>query len=331
MIGKTNVPPSVMYHSMIIVTAPTGSTVTCSNGSIVKTATERNGTWTFRGILTGTWTVTATKNGLSTSKTITFTRLEVEYVTLIYRSTPEFTYSGSCQIVRDDDTAISDFASYIGNWKIRFLTSGTLKFTNLHNWNGRVDAFLVGGGGGTAPAYPTAGYSNSGAGGGYTATKKSLTVSANQNYTVAIGAGGAAGTNGGTSSFLSASAAGGKMGGDGGSGGGGSGSGDTWAGGQGGSNGSDGTQGYNPGGKGQGSTTKEFGEASGIAYSGGGGGGGAFNIADGGATGGGKGGNPNTQPTGGTANTGGGAGGWYTYPTSGAAGGSGIVIIRNAR
>ena len=47
--------------STIIVTAPTGSTVTCKMGSTTKTASEKNGTWTFSSLDIGTWTITATK------------------------------------------------------------------------------------------------------------------------------------------------------------------------------------------------------------------------------------------------------------------------------
>lgn len=36
--------------STIIVTAPTGSTVTCKMGSTTKTATEKNGVWKFGGL-----------------------------------------------------------------------------------------------------------------------------------------------------------------------------------------------------------------------------------------------------------------------------------------
>lgn len=46
--------------SEIIVTAPSGSTVTAACGSIVKTAAEKNGVWTFRGCGIGEWTLTAT-------------------------------------------------------------------------------------------------------------------------------------------------------------------------------------------------------------------------------------------------------------------------------
>ena len=145
--------------STIIVTAPTGSTVTCKMGSTTKTATEKNGVWTFGGLDLGTWTITSTKGGDSATQDVAITRLTVEYVTIVYRITPEFTYTGDYEIVDDSDNPISDFANWKNNWKIRFLTSGTLTFTKLNGWNGQLDVFLVGGGGGACGT-------NSGAGGG---------------------------------------------------------------------------------------------------------------------------------------------------------------------
>ena len=64
----------------------------------------------------------------------------------IYSTTtiPTFTYTGNYEVVDDDDNVISDVDSYEGNWKIRFLTSGTFESTS----DVLVDVFLVGGGGG---------------------------------------------------------------------------------------------------------------------------------------------------------------------------------------
>lgn len=99
-------------------------------------------------------------------------------------------------------------------------------------------------------------------------------------------------------------------------------------------------------GKGQGTTTREFGEISAQLYAGGGGSGNDYHgrayytsAAPGGAGGGGAGGYKSNGAAG-SANTGGGGGGagvnpdmnWSnTYGKSSGAGGSGIVIIRNAR
>lgn len=47
----------------LIVTAPTGSTVTVTKDEETKTAAENNGTWLFQGLEAGNWTITATKDG----------------------------------------------------------------------------------------------------------------------------------------------------------------------------------------------------------------------------------------------------------------------------
>ena len=245
-------------------------------------------------------------------------------------SKPTYTYTGSSQLIDDGN----------GNWRIKFLTSGTLTFTNLGTASSGIDVFLVGGGGGAGPH-------GGGGGGGYTATYKSITVATSQSYAIVVGAGGAGvkGDNvpgdGGTSSAFSKSAAGGRAGGRlvssayggaGGSGGGAScaklGLADT-SGVVGGSNGSDGgSTSHWSGGKGQRTTTREFGESSGTLYSGGGGG----YCGTGGSGGGGSAATVmNTNGVSGTTNTGGGGGAGKGSNISGGSGGSGIVVIRNHR
>ena len=250
------------------------------------------------------------------------------------RNTPEFTYTGDYAIVDDNDNAISDFATWTGNWKIRFLTSGTLTFTNLNGVGNSIDVFLVGGGadGKTGSTY----WAGSSGGGGYTTTAKNITVSVNTPYSIVVGA------SGGTSSGFNKTAAGGKQGG-------GAVSADTTRGGAGGSGGTPafhvrgdgtgknlygGTDGGNSGsfsishnevggtitcapGIGQGTTTREFGENGGELYSSGGN---AYG---------------HSSPT--VANSGNGGSGSSVKPSSGnptvaaTKGSSGIVIIRNKR
>lgn len=247
---------------------------------------------------------------------------------------PVFTYKksdgtdASYTILRDDATS----------WRIKFLESGTLTFTSYGNIDNGIDVFLVGGGGGASTTYSSSG----GGGGGYTLTKKGVIFSLNTNYGIVVGQGANEGNRGGTSSAFGFSAAGGYgtasgyNGCAGGSGGGG------YSGGKG---GSDGGNGGGAGGAGQGTTTREFGEPDGDLYAGGGGGGGGYGSnpgvsgrIPGGAGGGGAGGfwyGPDGQVSGtvgataGKANTGGGGGGRGYY--GGNKGGSGIVIIRNAR
>lgn len=191
------------------------------------------------------------------------------------------------------------------NWRIKLLTSGTLIFTRAP---GQVQLFLLGGGGG-------GGAWGGGGGGGYTKTTFAV-PSVNTAYVAAVGAGGAPrGGRGGATSVFGISVEGGYggtengPGGNGGSGGGGRG------GGAGGVDGADGQRGVHSspignGGIGQRTTTREFGEAGGTLYANGGEGMNADNYTDA------------------AANTGNGGDSNGNY---GVYGGSGIVVIRNAR
>ena len=203
------------------------------------------------------------------------------------------------------------------NWKVKLLSTGTyeLKFLN----STYIDAFLGGGGGGGGSYY-----SYGGGGGGYTNTSF-VSVKGGKTYSINIGSGGAAHTDGQNTTAFDLIAFGGTAsslidyGATGGSGGGGQ----TQVG------GSDGSNGSGSGGTGQETTTREFGESTGELYSGGGGGGGGWNDSNppaaGGAGGGGSVGGGN-----GIENTGGGGSGARTGG-SGGTGGSGIVVIRNTR
>lgn len=247
---------------------------------------------------------------------------------------PGFTYGGSYSTGADD--------TY---WYIYLKSSGTLNLKNTK----QVDVFLVGGGGGggSSGGSGSSTRGGGGGGGGYTKTQKGITAKGGTNYTAVVGSGGAGGgytgatsgvngKAGGSTSIFGYSVSGGNpgihevyngypypntsTGGAGGSGG--------SAGRQhdprlaGGSNGSDGSVGYGDDGayignkgKGQGSTTREFGLASGKLY----------------ATGG-AGGCTNTALTGtaGAANTGDGGGGG-DGGKSGGAGGCGIIVIRGTQ
>lgn len=81
--------------SQIIVTADSGSSVTCSNRSVTKTATEKDGTWTFTGLDLGTWTITATLGEQTASKVVNLVRLSIEYVVLSY-ATYLYNYGDLC-------------------------------------------------------------------------------------------------------------------------------------------------------------------------------------------------------------------------------------------
>lgn len=252
---------------------------------------------------------------------------------------PVYAYTGSATLLDDGDY----------KWRIKFLTSGVLTFSSLGNGS-EIDVFLVGGGGGGA---------GGGGAGGTTSTNKGVPVSAETAYSIVIGSGASGAgaystvspnaTKGGTTSAFGYSAQGGGTGvgakrsdasatGSGGSGGGGFGAG---------TGGSDGGNGANgkasngngwPGGSGQGTTTREFGESTGTPYAGGGAGGNLYkwtsytNVA--GGDGGGGSASWGQDGGSGTVNTGGGGGGGYVHSDdsgSGGTGGSGIVVIRNHR
>lgn len=319
----------------LTVTAPANVTVTISKDG--KTKTKNSGTTgvvVFKGLASGTWTVTITGDGKTAQKNVVIT---TDYSTAIsFNTIPEFTYTGDYEIVNDSDEPITVSQD---NWKIRFLTSGTLTFTNLNGAEGGIDVFLVGGG--------ASGGGRGGGGGGYTKTQKSVSVNAGIEYPIIVGAGGLAPTTsnkvppnaGGATSAFGLTANGGDTSTNGdypSSGGSGGGSGKV--GGAGYSGGSDGSSGGgDDGGSGQGTTTREFGESAGKLYAGGGGGGAITTneTSSGGAGGGGDGGGvgADPRPKNGDANTGGGGGGLGNLYSSAtyASGGSGIVIIRNAR
>ena len=265
--------------------------------------------------------VVTNKAGEVTSRVATLT-VKDPYMHYTYTGEQEFSYEGNN-----------------GDWKIKFKSSGTLKFTNLGKWDGKLDVFCVGGGcaGGSGSWDAGNGYGKAGCG-GYTTTQKSIQVTANTAYSIVIGAGGqsAFAPGGNTYAFDGAAGGGTKL--IGGSGGGAYGNGAVNNGGSDGGNGDPqdaaniGIDHWGSPGRGQGRTTREFGEPTGMLYAGGGGAGGNGSAqAHGGAGGGGNGAWNGHQPTSGAANTGGGGGGMYYGLTNVGKGGSGIVVIRNHR
>ena len=240
-----------------------------------------------------------------------------------------YSYTGTAEKIDDGN----------GNWRIKLKTSGVFKFTSLGNWNGLIDVFCVGGGCAGGSGYWDAGngYGKAGSG-GYTTTKKSVQSVANTSYNIVVGAGGQGAfvSGGNTTAFGVAAGGGTKL--HGGSGSGAYGNGAVNNGGSDGGNGDPqdaaniGIDHWGSPGKGQGTTTREFGESTGTLYAGGGGAGGNGSAqAKGGSGGGGNGAWNGNQPTSGETNTGGGGGGMYYGLTNVGKGGSGIAVIRNHR
>ena len=67
---------------IIVVSAPTGSTVTCKKGSTVLTAEESSGTWSFAIPAYGTWTVVGVSGEKTDTRTVEVIAIEVYFVTL---------------------------------------------------------------------------------------------------------------------------------------------------------------------------------------------------------------------------------------------------------
>lgn len=204
----------------------------------------------------------------------------------VKRRIPKFTYTGDYEVLDDGH----------GNWRIKFLSSGTLTF--LSALSKGIDVFLVGGGAGGARYYINPSTAASGGGSGYTETQKNVSVTKGTSYSIVVGAAGAnnvagsdkyaRGSDGGDSSAFGYTVNGGKygevgyhyinpdnpswtwgIGGAGGSGGGAL-SYRAYDGGTDGGNGYGGGS-HHTGGNGQGTTTQEFGEPDGKLYASGGG------------------------------------------------------------
>lgn len=142
-------------------------------------------------------------------------------ITPVYKYLPTFTYSGDYEIVDDhwetissdddiSDASIANKANIIGNWNIKFLTTGVLNFTELNGAGEGVDVFVCGGGGNGGEAAATRdrlwGYGGGGGAGGYRNTEFGIPVHERNSYKVVIGG------PGGSSSAFNVSADGGSNG-----------------------------------------------------------------------------------------------------------------------
>ena len=97
------------------------------NGNLITNATAA--TLNLTGLTTATtatiYCVVINKAGEVTSRVATLTVKD-----------PNMTYTYTGEHEKIDDGS--------GNWRIKFKSSGTLKFTNLGKWDGKLDVFCVG-------------------------------------------------------------------------------------------------------------------------------------------------------------------------------------------
>lgn len=318
-IGRTNAGSGGLSKSILIVSVPAGSMVTATMGPQIKTAQEKNGEAWLRNLDVGEWNLKLTLGEQSATAKYNIERFGVYRTSMaFFLSAADFVWGGTkgtdYEIVQDDDTVIpeEDYPKY-KNWKARILTSITV----TPNRDADIDVFLLGAGASGSSRESGEGNYGSGSGSGYTKTLKNIQLTATTQYQIEIGSGGpsvsgngVSGKKGGNTSAFENTAEGGKpstisgstvTGGNGGSGGAG-------RGGKPGTDGSDGT-GERPG-KGQGATTREFGEPDGKLYANGG----EFGESS------------PAEAVPNSGNGGDGAQGGASGPGS-----SGIVVIRNAR
>lgn len=104
MIFNTHYPYIGGKNATIVVSAPTGSTVTATLGTTVLRTTEKNGVWTFNVRAFGVWTINATLGSESAQTTVNVTQDTTYNVSLSY-AIP------SNGIIIDGDTV---FVNYTG-------------------------------------------------------------------------------------------------------------------------------------------------------------------------------------------------------------------------
>ena len=128
--------PSLGFKPQIIVTAPTGSTVTATLGSKTYTAIESAGTWTINVDEYGIYTVTGTLGADTASK-------EVE-VNVVQQYAVKFTYAHIYGVEWDGTSTTvwsrtDDSASFVN--PIPYVSGASnysSPFDNLYPWNGMV-------------------------------------------------------------------------------------------------------------------------------------------------------------------------------------------------
>ena len=130
------------FSPQIVVTAPTGSTVTCTKGSTVLTASEVSGTWTFDVPDYGIWVINAVRGGESASDTVGVTEVKQYNVSLAYTRIYGVSWAGTSAttLTRTDDAAgFADPVPALSNG------SGSSPFDSCMPWSGMVKENRTGG------------------------------------------------------------------------------------------------------------------------------------------------------------------------------------------
>ena len=128
--------PSMGFQPQIVVTAPTGSTVTATQGSKVYTASESSGTWTFKVEDYGTYTITATKGTLTATGEVIVEAVQQYAVELKYIGIYGVQWDGTSTtaLTRTDAAAgFTDPVPYVAG-----ATSYGSPFDDIQPWAGMV-------------------------------------------------------------------------------------------------------------------------------------------------------------------------------------------------
>lgn len=135
--------PSLGFKPQIVVTAPTGSAVTATQGSKVYTASESGGTWTFKVEDYGTYTITATKGDQTATGEVIVEAVQQYAVELKYIGIYGVTWDGTSSqaLTRTDDAAgFTDPVPYVAG-----ASSYGSPFDNLMPWAGMTKETRTGG------------------------------------------------------------------------------------------------------------------------------------------------------------------------------------------
>ena len=128
--------PSLGFKPQIVVTAPTGSTVTATLGSKVYTATESAGTWVFNVEDYGIYTVTATLDSQTASEEINVSVVQQYIVELAYVKIYGVEWDGTSATTwsrTDDSAGFVNPTPYVAG-----ASNYGSPFDSLYPWSGMV-------------------------------------------------------------------------------------------------------------------------------------------------------------------------------------------------
>lgn len=121
------------FYPAIVVTAPTGSTVTATDGETSLVGTEVSGKWTFQIPSYGVWNITATLNGQTATTSVSVTEVKQYTVTLTYfAATIAVTYPSGSTCTCSNGTTTLTAPNTTGSYTFTVPSAGTwtVKSTN---------------------------------------------------------------------------------------------------------------------------------------------------------------------------------------------------------